>query len=83
MDFFEMVENIKEDADRSLKGSRYDDQIAIFGNEIQKKIENSKIFMIGAGVTGCEFLKNFAMMWFCTADQNSKFIVTDNDSIEI
>ena len=83
MDFFEMVENISENADRSLKGSRYDDQIAIFGNEIQKKIEQSKIFMIGAGATGCEFLKNFAMMGFCTNDKDSKFIVTDNDSIEV
>ena len=82
-DFFETVENIKEDADRSLKGTRYDDQIAIFGNEIQKKIEKSKIFMVGAGATGCEFLKNYAMMGFCTADKDSKFIVTDNDSIEI
>ncbi len=83
MDFFEMVENISENADRSLKGSRYDDQIAIFGNEIQKKIEQSKFFMIGAGATGCEFLKNFAMMGFCTNDKDSKFIVTDNDSIEV
>ena len=83
MDFFEMVENINEKADRSLKGTRYDDQIAIFGNEIQKKIEQSKIFMIGAGATGCEFLKNFAMMGFCTKDKDSKFIVTDNDSIEV
>ena len=83
MDFFEMVENISENADRSLKGSRNDDQIAIFGNEIQKKIEQSKIFMIGAGATGCEFLKNFAMMGFCTNDKDSKFIVTDNDSIEV
>ena len=83
MDFFETVENIKEGADRSLKGSRYDDQIAIFGNEIQKKLEKSKMFMVGAGATGCEFLKNFAMMGLCTSDENSKFIVTDNDSIEI
>ena len=83
MDFFEIVENIKEDANRDIKGSRYDDQIAIFGNEIQNKIEKSKIFMIGAGATGCEFLKNFAMMGFCTADENSKMVVTDNDSIEI
>ena len=83
MDFLEIVENIKEDADRSLKGSRYDDQIAIFGNEIQEKIEKSKIFMIGAGATGCEFLKNCAMMGFCTFDEKSKFIVTDNDNIEI
>ena len=53
----ETAENIKEDADRTLKGTRYDDQIAIFGNEIQKKLEKSKIFMVGAGATGCEFLK--------------------------
>ena len=81
-DFFESVENIKDDADRSLKNSRYDDQIAIFGNEIQKKLEKTNFFMVGAGATGCEFLKNFAMMGTCS-EENYKFIVTDNDNIEI
>ena len=81
-DFFELVENIKDDADRTLKNCRYDDQIAIFGNEIQEKIQKSNIFQVGAGATGCEFLKNFAMMGFCTSE-NSNFIVTDNDNIEI
>ena len=81
-DFFEVAENVKEEADRSLKQCRYDEQIAIFGNEIQEKIQKSNIFMIGAGATGCEFLKNFAMMGFCS-DKNSKFTVTDNDHIEI
>ena len=38
--------------------------------------------MIGAGATGCEFLKNFGMMGFCT-DKNAKYVVTDNDNIEI
>ena len=33
-----------------------------YGNETQEKIQKSNIFMIGAGATGCEFLKNFAMM---------------------
>ena len=83
IDFLEIVENIKEDVDRNLRNCRYDDQIAIFGIEIQQKIEKSKMFMVGAGATGCEFLKNFAMMGFCTNNENSKFIVTDNDSIEI
>ena len=81
-DFLEIADNIKEDADRKLKNCRYDDQIAIFGNEIQDKIHKSNIFMVGAGATGCEFLKNFAMMGFCT-DKDSKYIVADNDSIEI
>ena len=81
-DFFESVENVKDDADRTLKNCRYDDQIAIFGNEIQEKIQKSNIFMVGAGATGCEFLKNFGMMGFCS-DKNSLFTVTDNDNIEI
>ena len=81
-DFFEVVENVKDDADRTLKKCRYDEQIAIFGNEIQEKIQKSNIFMVGAGATGCEFLKNFAMMGFCS-DKNTKFTVTDNDNIEI
>ena len=81
-DFLETVENLNDNIDRTLKNCRYDDQIAIFGNEIQEKIQASNIFMVGAGATGCEFLKNFGMMGFCT-DKNSKFTVTDNDSIEI
>ena len=81
-DFFETIENINEDVDRKLKNSRYDDQIAIFGNKIQEQIQKSNFFMVGAGATGCEFLKNFAMMGACSA-KNNKFMVTDNDNIEV
>ena len=81
-DFFESADNLGDNIDRTLKNCRYDDQIAIFGNEIQKKIQESNIFMIGAGATGCEFLKNFAMMGFCT-NPDKKFVVTDNDNIEV
>ena len=82
LDFSQIVENLNIDIDRTLKNSRYDDQIAIFGQEIQKKIENTNIFMIGAGALGCEFLKTFAMMGIAT-DKNKKLIVTDDDKIEI
>ena len=61
-DFFEIVENLGKNVNRQLKNSRYDDQIAIFGNEIQKKIEETNIFLIGAGALGCEYLKIFALM---------------------
>ena len=80
-DFFETVANLGDKVDRTLKNSRYDDQIAIYGNEIQKKIEESNIFMIGAGALGCEFLKNFALMGMSTA-KGKNLIVTDNDNIE-
>ena len=81
-DFFETVANLKDDTDRTLKNSRYDDQIAVYGNEIQDKLEKSNIFMIGAGALGCEFLKNFALMGISTKD-NKKVTVTDNDNIEV
>ena len=39
-DFFETVANLGDNVDRTLKGTRYDDQISIYGNEIQKKMKN-------------------------------------------
>ena len=35
-DFFETIENLKENIDRNINGSRYDEQIVIFGNESKK-----------------------------------------------
>ena len=82
-DFSQIVKNLNlKNSDRKMINSRYDDQIAIFGNEIQKKLSNSNIFMIGAGALGCEFMKTFACMGVST-ENNHKLIVTDNDNIEI
>lgn len=38
--------------------------------------------MVGAGALGCEYLKMFALMGLCSGN-NGKFIVTDDDQIEI
>lgn len=81
-DFFETIVDLKENIDRNLIGSRYDDQIAIFGNELQKKLNNLNIFIIGAGALGCEYLKNFSLMGVSTQKESST-IITDNDLIEI
>lgn len=78
-DFHECVANLKS-PDRTLLNTRYDDQIAIFGYEIQQKLHNLNVFMIGAGALGCEFLKEFALMGISI---KGKTIVTDNDNIEI
>ena len=48
-DFFETTEELKEDIERNLTGTRYDDQIAIFGNELLKKLNKLNIFIVGAG----------------------------------
>ena len=81
--FSEIVENIDINTERILNGSRYDDQIAIFGNKIQKRLEELKIFIIGAGALGCEFLKSFSLMGIATNKSgNSNITITDNDCIE-
>ena len=82
--YFEAYDTIKnlKNPNRTLLNSRYDDQIAIYGQEVQTKLEKSNIFMVGAGALGCEYLKIFAMMGIST-DKNSKITVTDNDCIEV
>jgi ubiquitin-activating enzyme E1 len=69
------------DANRTPLNSRYDDQIKIYGQELQEKLGKVNTFMVGAGALGCEFLKEFALMGISTS--GGKTYVTDNDNIEI
>ena len=80
-DFFETIENLPDDVNRNLLNSRYDDQIAIFGQELQKKLNDMNIFMVGAGALGCEFIKNFSLMG--VACKNGLITLTDNDNISL
>ena len=82
--YFEAYDTISnlQSPNRTLLNSRYDDQIAIYGQEIQKRLSKSNLFMVGAGALGCEYLKIFALMGIST-DKNSRITVTDNDSIEV
>jgi len=45
-------------------------------------MSNKKVFMIGAGALGCEYLKEFALMGLCCGP-NGLLTVTDDDTIEI
>lgn len=61
--------------------SRYDNQIAVFGIDFQRKIANSKVFLVGSGAIGCEMLKNWALLGLGSG-ADGYIVVTDNDSIE-
>lgn len=63
------------------QGSRYDGQVAVFGKQLQEKFENLRVFLVGAGALGCEFLKNFAMMGISTGP-HGLLTITDDDTIE-
>ena len=65
-----------------MHGSRYDDQIKIYGNEFQRNLGDLNIFLIGAGALGCEFIKNFAMMGVACGPKGL-ISCTDDDKIEV
>ena len=58
-------------------GSRYDDQIAVFGKPFVDKLNGLHTFLVGAGAIGCEMLKNFAMLGV------GNVVVTDLDTISL
>ena len=49
------------------------------GDELERKLEEAKVFMVGCGAIGCELLKNFAMLGLSTKGQ---ITITDPDHIE-
>ena len=53
-------------------GSRYDGQIAVFGQNLQNLLANQAYFLVGAGAIGCEMLKNWAMMGVGTGTEEGR-----------
>jgi ubiquitin-activating enzyme E1 len=83
--YFDSIESLPDESlpaeEVASQGSRYDDNIAVFGRSLQAKIESLKIFLVGAGALGCEFLKNFALMGVACGEAGL-LTVTDDDVIE-
>jgi ubiquitin-activating enzyme E1 len=89
--YFDATEALPDSppADAAITGaSRYDGQVAVFGSAFQARLASTRVFLVGAGALGCEFLKNFALMGVACgegSDGSSKsgnLTVTDDDTIE-
>uniref|UniRef100_A0A7S4NBG5 THIF-type NAD/FAD binding fold domain-containing protein n=1 Tax=Odontella aurita TaxID=265563 RepID=A0A7S4NBG5_9STRA len=65
-----------------LFGSRYDYQIAIMGKDFQTKAAEARVFLVGCGALGCEYLKGLALMGVGTG-KGGNVTVTDMDRIEV
>lgn len=79
-EFFEALP--EQPVNRDTGNSRYDDFVAIFGQETLRKVHELNAFMVGAGALGCEYVKMFSLMGL-GSEGKGKVTVTDNDSIEV
>jgi len=76
-----MPDQIPTEDECAPVGNRYDGQIAVFGKTFQKKIQETREFLVGSGAIGCEMLKNWSMMGLGSAGDGC-IQVTDLDTIE-
>ncbi|KAE8729083.1 Ubiquitin-activating enzyme E1 1 [Hibiscus syriacus] len=83
--YFDSVESLPTEpmdpSDFRPLNSRYEAQISVFGSKLQKKMEEAKVFIVGSGALGCEFLKNIALMGVSCGSQG-KLTMTDDDVFE-
>lgn len=62
-EFNYLSKEIRREINEDIKHmSRYNEQIKIFGKDVQDKLSSLNVFLIGAGAIGCEYTKNFSMM---------------------
>lgn len=69
-------------ANVSPLGTRYDNQVMILGKDFQARCADQKVFLVGCGALGCEYLKAIALMGV-GCGKRGKVVVTDNDEIDI
>ncbi|XP_074264485.1 ubiquitin-activating enzyme E1 1-like [Silene latifolia] len=83
--YFDSLESLPSEpldpSDLKPLNSRYDAQISVFGAKLQKKLEAAKLFVVGSGALGCEFLKNLALMGVSCGSEGT-LTITDDDVIE-
>lgn len=79
--YSDMREVVPAETGGEPRGFPLDPLACCVGWSAVEKIQNAKIFMVGAGAIGCELLKNFALNGFATGE-SGVLAVTDPDLIE-
>ena len=77
--FDKLAQNAKDVHDHP--NYRYVSHLALLGKVIHDQFLGAKVFMVGAGALGCEYIKLFAMTGLCCG--TGELTLTDDDTIEI
>ncbi|CAI7723596.1 ubiquitin-activating enzyme E1, putative [Plasmodium vivax] len=73
----------KDTAKDTKQNGKNDNIICVFGEAFQKRLNELHVFLVGSGALGCEYAKLFSLLDMCTAKEEGKLTITDNDSIEV
>lgn len=68
--------------DVAPRGDRYDHVTQMLGRPLLERVRSSKVFVVGAGALGCEFLKNYCLLG-AGCGPEGRLTVTDMDNIEV
>jgi len=63
--------------------TRYAGQVAIIGEELMDELRRQRVFLVGCGALGCEYMKGLALIGACHKNSGGKLVVTDMDRIEV
>lgn len=74
--YFDCYTLVPDKIDFNGEETRYFSQNICFGNEMQNKLKEQNLFIVGAGAIGCELLKNLSMVGV------GNITITDMDIIE-
>jgi ubiquitin-activating enzyme E1 len=86
---FDSVESLPALDDRGLppaadvapRNCRYDGAISVLGAPLVDKLGSLRVFLVGAGALGCEFIKGFACLGVACGAAG-EVTLTDDDTIE-
>ena len=82
LDCFEVLPEGVEMEERELRSCRYDDLIKILGRKVHERIMKGSTLVAGCGATGCEMMKNFAMIGL-GCDDTGEGVITVADGTPI
>ena len=85
-DAFELLKDSVPTDAAVVKADRYTHLTSVFGSAFVQRLQQQRVFLVGCGALGCEYLKLFALLGLgCGGDarRQGSVTLTDDDRIEL